>query len=396
MVHRQRPAHRVPPHRGGLPFVRSGALRHRADQDRHPGHRGRTGHRGPGHRVEHRVDVGGVLRPEQEVGLRRPAEPRATHQVDGLGEMVVRDGTGAAEGLDAATGHVALDDTHRDRALAAGKGLDLEGTQPDPGDAQGRQDEHGRQHPRPDARTPLEDEQHHPGDDLTDEGDQEADASDADEREPAVQRRVDRCVREPGPAETTERDGRVRQLDRHPAGRCGDRPPPQARDEREGETEDAEEQGHEDDQHRRDPPAEDVHPGDGHREHGDAEQVAQAERPAWPAAAGQQRQRRDADEQQRPEGVRLPRQPGGHAGEHRRQSPDTPPHRTPRGYRDPPTEPFSRGPRAGRAREQPGRRRPSRRTSAAGRQAAAAAARWPGRADRVRPPRPQSWPRPRA
>ena len=69
MVGRERTAYGVPPDRRGLTFVRSGPLGDGPDQDRHPGHRGGAGHGRPGHRVQQGVDVGGVLGPEQEVGL---------------------------------------------------------------------------------------------------------------------------------------------------------------------------------------------------------------------------------------------------------------------------------------------------------------------------------------
>ena len=42
---------------------------------------------------------------------------------------------------------------------------------PTPATPRRDEDEHRRQHPRADARTPLADEQHDPGDDLADEGD---------------------------------------------------------------------------------------------------------------------------------------------------------------------------------------------------------------------------------
>ena len=61
----------VPPQCRGLAFVSTGALHHSAHQNRPASHLGSGLHGLLGERVERGVDVGRVLRPEQEIRFRR-------------------------------------------------------------------------------------------------------------------------------------------------------------------------------------------------------------------------------------------------------------------------------------------------------------------------------------
>ncbi len=154
---------------------------------------------------------------------------------------------------------------------------------------------------------------------LRDQGDAERDAGDADQRQEAGQGRVHGRVREADPAEPAERDPGVEELEQGPAQRSRQRPPAQRRSQVEGEPEQAEEQGLEGDQQDRDPAAEDVDPAD--RDTQQAQPVEEPDperRPARPggvAVADEQGEGGDPDQQQRPETVRLPGEPGEHAGQ---------------------------------------------------------------------------------
>ena len=148
---------------------------------------------------------------------------------------------------------------------------------------------------------------------------QERDAGDADQRQEAGQGRVHGRVREADPAEPAERDPGVEELDQRPAQGRRQRPPAQRRGQVEGEPQQPEEQRLEGDQQDGDPAAEHVDPADRDSQQTQPVEVADPERrPARSgrvAVADEQGQGGDADQQQRPEPVRLPGEPGEHAGQ---------------------------------------------------------------------------------
>ena len=125
----------IPPQGGGLALIGTRALHDGPDQDRPAGHLGGglDGRAGGG--VAEGIDIGGVLRPHDEVGLGHLAEPGLHRQVDRFGQMVVGHGAGPSERLDPPPRHVALHDAD----LNAGSGLravglgELVRPQPEPG-----------------------------------------------------------------------------------------------------------------------------------------------------------------------------------------------------------------------------------------------------------------------
>src|SRR6185436_4642005 len=120
---------RIPPQRRGLTLVITRTLHDSAYQNRTISHLCRRLYGLPGERVNRRVDVCGVLRPEQEVRLRLLTKSHLGHQVDGFGQVVVRDRTGTTHRLDAAAGDVALHDPNTHAAGRSGSGLNLIQTQ---------------------------------------------------------------------------------------------------------------------------------------------------------------------------------------------------------------------------------------------------------------------------
>ncbi len=214
------PPLRIPPERGRLALTRTRALQHGTDQDRPIRHLGGGLHRLPGRGVEQRVDVGGVLGPQDEVGLRDLPQPGLDRQVDGLGEVVVGHRPSPPQRLDAAPRHVALHDAdvHRrlasppDQTPAAGRGEAPGPSGPAPGRWRPGRSAPGtaRVAPRLSRTTPYAIE-------LGDQRDQEGDTGHAHDRIEAGQRCVDRRERQLPPAEPAERDPRVRELDQRPS-----------------------------------------------------------------------------------------------------------------------------------------------------------------------------------
>jgi hypothetical protein len=249
--------------------------------------------------------------------------------------VVVGHRPGPAHRLDPPPGHVALDDADGHRPLAPRQRLHLEAAQRGAGQHEGhhrRGDHHdrdadpaGRRRGEGRLRGSSHQPQHEPGHELADQGDDEGDAGHAHHREEAVQGRVHGGVGDPGPAEATERDAGVGELHADPAAGSGQRPDAEPPDQGQGRAEQAEEQGLEDDEHRRDPDPEHVQPVDRHGQHGEPEQVPEPERQPRPAVPHRQGERRDADEQQRPEAVGLPAQAQRGAGRDDDQSGEQPP-----------------------------------------------------------------------
>ena len=147
---------------------------------------------------------------------------------------------------------------------------------------------------------------------------QKRDAGDADQRQEAGQGGVHGRVREADPAEPAERDPGVEELDQRPAQGRRQRPPAQRRGQVQGEPQQPEEQGLEGDQQDGDPAAEHVDPAD--RDTQQTQPVEEADTERRPtrsgdiAVADEQGEGGDADQQQRPEPVRLPGEPGEHTG----------------------------------------------------------------------------------
>ena len=224
-------AHRVPPQGRGLAFVGTRSLHHRADQDRATGDRGRGLDGTAGDRVERGVDVGRVLRPEDEVGHRDQPQSGLDHQVDGLAQVVVGDRPHPAESLDPPARDVALHDAdvHASRRSPAARGTYRRPAPSSPAPRCRRRPGISRRRAVASWRCG---QQHHDRlrDLLADQGDtNDTPATPIDRQEPG-QRGVDRGVREPGPAEPAERDPGVDELDQHPAAGRRQRPPAQGGD----------------------------------------------------------------------------------------------------------------------------------------------------------------------
>ena len=101
--------------------------------------------------VGHRVDVRGVLRPDHELRLRRPARVHVLGELDGFADVVVQHRAPLAVEVQAQPRHVALDHRDRDGGLVAGPGAAAHlrcgqrGGQQHRGDAQpGTSRRHGR------------------------------------------------------------------------------------------------------------------------------------------------------------------------------------------------------------------------------------------------------------
>ena len=85
-----------PPHASGLTFALVGAMGDGPHEDRLMGDRRCQGDDPPHLGMLDRVDVGGVLRPQQEISGRTPMRPIVGHLGDGFGEMVGRHRAGIA------------------------------------------------------------------------------------------------------------------------------------------------------------------------------------------------------------------------------------------------------------------------------------------------------------
>ena len=195
----------------------------RAHQQRRTDARGASPMAALGAGVGVGVDVGGVLRPDHQVGLRRLRRRRPAGELEGRVDVVVEHGPALGERLEALAGDVALDRGHATVARAAGDRVRPAGVERHQrGEAgqerRGREADH-----RPHRRTARP--QHRPGQGRPHQGHQERHARRADVGERRGEGGVLGRERQPAPREAAERHHAAQRLDEHPAGGGPHRPP---------------------------------------------------------------------------------------------------------------------------------------------------------------------------
>ncbi len=297
-----RPGQRVPDDPGIGHVVRARAVQYRTDQDRHPHRARRLVDLAPRFRIGQRVDVGGVLRPDDE---RRPGQPPGAHRL-GNGEraldVVVQHGRALGVEVKAEARDVALHDGDR-----GGRGGAVRS---------GRGPRHRHRRPEQDQAEPGRDGAAGPAAAGHQRGDRRGDQAagqrdgEGDQRHPAVRgqpghRRVVLGEGQPPPREPVERAAGPGRLLGDPQRRRPQRPAGQPGHRGGGRAEPGDERrlGTGQDQPGR---RADVGPAPPQQRHEERQPERQAQSGAGPPgpAPGQPRERRHRPEGQRPDAVR--------------------------------------------------------------------------------------------